>query len=108
MADKGTKGGSKKKARKEKARLMREKSKELTPLKEKTVGLEKKVKELETNIEEVNEKLVAASTSGDGELIGALSKELSDLKGELEQHYEDLFETTEELEKLETGWEEKS
>jgi ATP-binding cassette subfamily F protein 3 len=106
-ADKAENKGSKKKARKEKARLMREKSKELTPLKEKTEELEKKVKELEINIEEVNEKLVTASTSGDGELIGALSKELSDLKGELEQHYEDLFETTEELERLEAKWEEQ-
>jgi ATP-binding cassette subfamily F protein 3 len=104
---KGNKKESKKEARKGKARLLQEKSQELTPLKEKTEGLEKQVRELEVSIEEVNEKLVAASTSGDGELIGALSKELSDLKGKLEQSYEELFETTEELETLETKWEER-
>jgi ATP-binding cassette subfamily F protein 3 len=106
-AEKEQKKESKKGTRKERARLLQEKSKELSPFREKAQKLEKVIEEMETKIEQVNEKLIDASTSGDGEVIGALSKELSDLKTDLEDRYEELFKTTEELEQLEEKWEEK-
>ncbi len=106
-AEKEQKKESKKGTRKERARLLQEKSKELSPFREKAQKLEKVIEEMETKIEQVNEKLIDASTSGDGEVIGALSKELSDLKTDLEDRYEELFKTTEELEQLEEKWEEQ-
>ena len=102
------KSESKKESRKEKARLLQEKAQQLTPLKDWLKELEKGIKEMERQVERVHDELVAASTSGDGELIGTLSKKLSDVKVELENSYEELFETTEELERLEVQWEGKS
>jgi hypothetical protein len=52
--------------------------------------------------------LVDASSSGDGKLIAALSKELSNLNAGLEGRYQELFETTEELEELEREWQGKA
>ncbi|MDF1536805.1 MAG: ABC-F family ATP-binding cassette domain-containing protein [bacterium] len=101
------KGESKKEARKEKARLLKEKARDLAPLKEKTEGLEREVRELELEVEKVNEELIAASNSGDGDAIASLSKQLSELKDELERNYEELFGVTEELERLEQEWSEK-
>lgn len=98
---------SKRVSRKERARIQQEKAKILNPLREKVRELENAVSESETKIEDVNKDLVDASTSGDGELIAVLSKELSDLNEKLEEHYQELFETMEELEDLEGEWEEK-
>jgi len=96
---------SKKESRKERARLGQERKKELTPLKEKIKKLERSIGEMETRMEHINEELVNASTTGDGDLIATRSKEWSDLSSRLKRQYQALFETTEELEKLEEKWE---
>jgi len=106
-AEKIPKGESKKESRKERARLQKERSEELGPLKNRAEELEKRVHDLEVAVEKVNQELVDASTSGDGGLIGALSKKLSEKKEELENSYEELFAVTEDLEKKEREWEEK-
>ncbi len=105
--EKGAKGESKKEMRKEKARLFQERSRELGPLKDRSGQLETRVQDLESEVDKINGELVAASTSGNGELIGALSKRLSEKKEELENSYEELFAVAEELEEREKEWEEK-
>ena len=102
-----TKGESKKESRKERARVQQERAEELKPLKEKVKKLEQTVGEKEARIKGVNEELVKASTSGDGERIALLSKELSDLSLDLEKDYDALFAATEELEEREKEWEKK-
>jgi ATP-binding cassette subfamily F protein 3 len=99
---------NKKESRKERARLQQERIKELKPLKEMVKELEKTISEMEGRVEEINGELVDASSSGDGKLIAALSKELSNLNAGLEGRYQELFETTEKLEELEREWQGKA
>lgn len=98
---------AKKKTRKERARLVQERTRETAPLKQAIERLEKLIHEMETRIDEVNGELVKASGSGDADGIGALSKEHKDLKNSLDEHYTELFETTEKLEHLEEKWRER-
>jgi len=103
----GRQGGlkaSKKESRKERARIQQERSEKLNPMKEKVSKLERSIGEMETRMEHINEELVNASTTGDGDLIATRSKEWSDLSSRLKRQYQALFETTEKVEKLEEKW----
>jgi len=102
--EKRPKGESRKEARKERALLLQERSGELGPLKNRSEALEKEVHGLEIVVKKVNQELVDASTSGDGALIGVLSKKLSQKREELENSYEELFEITERIEELDARW----
>jgi len=104
-ARKKQKNESKRETRKERARLSQQRSRDLNPMKGKVGQLEKTIAETENRMEEINQDLIKASTAGDGDLIAALSKEMSVLKAGLETRYRELFETTEELEELEKKWE---
>lgn len=100
----GTKD-NKRETRKERARLLQERSRELAPLKEKVTELEKMIKDMESGIETANRDLVEASNSGDADRIGSLSKELKDMKNSIEDHYWQFFKVMENLEILEEKWE---
>ena len=73
-------------------------------MKEKVSKLERSIGEMETRMEHINEELVNASTTGDGDLIATRSREWSDLSSRLKRQYQALFESTEEVEKLEEKW----
>jgi len=113
MADKGSRaeGGAqrelkdnRKQSRKERARLLQERIKETAPLRERISRLEESIHEMEARIDEVNQDLIKASGTGEAEGIVTLSKELKDLQGRLEEHYANLFVSTENLEDLEEKW----
>lgn len=84
--------GKKKKAKnasggdpkREKAELLQERSRVLTPLKERVATLEKSVSQLEKAIAASQEALTAASTTKDSTAIQRLSQELARLKREVE------------------------
>jgi ATP-binding cassette subfamily F protein 3 len=106
--EKKTKIGSKKEARKEKARLQQERTRIKGPLQKRIKELEQRIAGLESNIERVNGELVEASNAGDGQSITELSKQLHSLTQEVEEGYDELMVASEELEELEKEWEGKA
>ncbi len=75
------KGGS---LRRDKAQIMHERSRVVTPIRERVAKLEKLIAQLESSIARLQEALTQASTKGDGAAIQRLSQELAQSQYELE------------------------
>lgn len=104
-ADGGVKPPSGGLSRQEKARLVQERSRELTPLRDRCSHLEKRIADLEKRIHEVNGLLIKASGDKNAKKIEELSMELHGLNVEVEDCYEGLVETSGALERVKKKWE---
>jgi ATP-binding cassette subfamily F protein 3 len=88
---KPTKGKKKKKdvtgsdPKREKAELLQERSRVLTPLRERVSKLEKEVAEIERSVSSTQDELLGATRAGKGSDIQRLSRELARVKGDLER-----------------------
>jgi len=88
------KGIGKKESRKIRAEIVSRRSAEVKPLEKEISKIEHTLEDLETNQQELNEQLVAASSSGDGSLIAELSKKLHQVQTEIDSLYERYEEAT--------------
>ena len=79
-------------SKKERADLVKERSKELNPLKKKRENLEKKILKSEKDLEEKSNEVISLSSGGEGKKISQLSKEINELEGFIEVSYEEFFE----------------
>jgi ATP-binding cassette subfamily F protein 3 len=94
-------------AKRDKAQVMQERSRLVTPLRERVASLEKSVAQLESSIASAQQALTQASTKGDGASIQRLSQELSQNKREVEQQIAQWEAAQAELEALEKTYEER-
>lgn len=81
---------SKKELQKARAVIIKERSKELGPLKLNIERLENLIHDNETLIAQKNEELVKASEESDVEKINSLSKKISDLQNEIDYAFDNL------------------
>jgi len=100
----GARREAKKETRRDRARLVQERSRQIAPLQEKNVRLECRIGELEAQIETANGLLVKASTEKNGQRISELSRELHRLNADVEQCYVDLAAVSEQLENAKKKW----
>jgi ATP-binding cassette subfamily F protein 3 len=94
-------------AKRDKAQVMQERSRLVTPLRERVASLEKSVAQLEGVIALSQQALTQASTKGDGASIQRLSQELAQNKREVEQQMLKWEAAQAELETLEKSYEER-
>ena len=80
-------GKTRKPDRKKRAEIVKERSKVLGPIKKEMDALERGIYEMEDRAEKVEEALSEASTAGDAEQIVALSKELTELRQQIEHDF---------------------
>ena len=71
--------------KREKAQVLQERSRQLTPLKEQVSSLERAIADLEKGVAKAQETLASASASGDSAGIKSASQELARAQKELEQ-----------------------
>jgi ATP-binding cassette subfamily F protein 3 len=93
--------------KRDKAQVMQERSRLVTPLRERVASLEKSVAQLEGVIASSQQALTQASTKGDGASIQRLSQELAQNKREVEQQMLKWEAAQAELETLEKSYEER-
>ena len=98
---------SRKEMRRLRSKVISERSAAARPLKERIDAAETAICGLEASVREVEEKLVAASTGGEANLCGALSKKLKEDKERIEDLFAELEEATLEFERLSREFEEK-
>jgi len=98
---------NKKELRKLRADILAEKKKMLKPLEDKVKSLEKLLEESDIKIDDLNNKLIEASSSGDAEAIANCSKELDNAKELSEKGLEELMTLTEELEEKSKHYDDK-
>lgn len=91
-------GLSKKEYRQKKSEIVASRSKALGPLRKKVARIEDDIEEKEGRMQSVNEALLEASQSGDGQQIQALSKELADLESDVETLFASLEKEMDDLE----------
>lgn len=110
---KPTKGKKKKKdvtgsdPKREKAELLQERSRVLTPLRERVSKLEKEVAEIERSVSSTQDELLGATRAGRGSDIQRLSRELARVKGDLERRISMWESAQEELDQNEAEFKEK-
>jgi ATP-binding cassette subfamily F protein 3 len=92
---------SKKEARKRRSEIITEKNRVVKPLEKKMAATEKGIEVQEEKLQELNQAMLAASQTGDGEKIAALSKEIHACQTKVDGHFET-------LEKLMSDLEEKA
>lgn len=97
-----TTGLSKKELRQKKSGIIKEKSQQLKPFKERITVLEDAIEKNDTAINETNNKLLEASEKQDGKLIPKLSKELAGLQQESEKLFDELENNLEMFDKIES------
>ncbi len=88
----------KKALRKLKAEIIQEKSRTLKPLESRMAQLEQNIEKLEGELSAVNQRLLAASSNGDGAAITDLAKQERDLQSSLETTYNKLDAVTSDFE----------
>ncbi len=98
---------TKKDARKLRSEIIAEKSKIIKPLEEKSASLEISITEYEEEVSAINEKLIEASSCGQGQLIGEYGKRLSELNKLIDEAFEELDKITQELDSKKEEYEEK-
>ena len=96
-----SKGLNKKEMRRKKSELIKEKSRKTGPLKKKIDLLETKIDENDQSIDNLNQQLLEASQTQDGNRIRVLSKQLADLQSQTDEMFEDLEVHMNEFEGLE-------
>ena len=92
-------------SKKERAELIKEKSKELNPLKKKREQLEKEIHENEKGLEAKNSEIILLSRGGEGKKISQLSKEINDLESLIENSYEEFFDLEAKIDECEKRFE---
>jgi ATP-binding cassette subfamily F protein 3 len=92
---------NKKDLRKQRADILSRKSKELKPVEEKMAGVENDIEENESTLEDLNKKMIELSSSGGGEKISELSKEIHEIRNSIDLLYTELEELTDRQEDLE-------
>ncbi|MCG8604677.1 ATP-binding cassette domain-containing protein [bacterium] len=97
----------KKALRKRKAELVQERSRALRPLEENMAALETAIEAKEIEAGVLTQKVVDASTNGDGEVLAELAKEERGLRIATEKLYSKLEEATAEFERKSTEFDEK-
>ena len=98
---------TKKDARKLRSEIIAEKNKIIKPLEEKSASLEISITEYEEEVSAINEKLIEASSCGQGQLIGEYGKRLSELNKLIDEAFEELDKITQELDSKKEEYEEK-
>lgn len=98
---------TKKDARKLRSEIIAEKNKIIKPLEEKSASLEISITEYEEEVNAINEKLIEASSCGQGQLIGEYGKRLSELNKLIDEAFEELDKITQELDSKKEEYEEK-
>ena len=93
--------------KKQRAKLVQERSKESSSFKKELEFCEEKIIELEENMAEENKKLQEASNSGDNSLMIELSQNISKLDKEIEELFQRLEVASESLENISLKYEEK-
>jgi ATP-binding cassette subfamily F protein 3 len=93
--------------KRQKAELLQERSRELTPVRNQVGELETQIGKLETDIAAYEQKIAAASGSGDGSAIPKLSQELAAAKRQLEIHISSWEELERKRELLESQFDER-
>jgi ATP-binding cassette subfamily F protein 3 len=93
--------------KRDKAQVMQERSRVVTPLRERVTALEKCVEQLESTIVTAQEALATASAKGDGGSIQRISQELAQSKREVEERISQWEAAQAELEALEKSYEER-
>jgi len=99
--------GSSRDLKREKAELLQERSRVLTPLKERVEGLEKRIGELESGIASAQEKLARLSSNSDGVGIAQTAQKLAASKAELEKLVQGWERASAELEERERDFAER-
>jgi ATP-binding cassette subfamily F protein 3 len=94
-------------SKRQKAELIQEKSRTLTPVKSKVSKLETTIGQLESQVATLEQKMLSASTSGAKSEIEKNSQELSKAKRDLEHAVEEWEQAEKERATLETQFEEK-
>jgi ATP-binding cassette subfamily F protein 3 len=84
------------------AEIVKERSKELKPLKTKVEELENLIHKSENEIKELNRSLILASEKQDGKLINELSQKISNLNQSIEESFDELELFSEDLQRKET------
>jgi ATP-binding cassette subfamily F protein 3 len=92
---------NKKDLRKQRADILSRKSRELKPVEEKIAGVETRIEENETALKSLNNRMIELSSSGEGEKISELSKEIHKTGNIIDLLYTELEELTDLQEGLE-------
>jgi len=93
-------GLSKKALRQKKSEIIADRSRVVGPIQKKITRIEDAIEACEIQIKTVNDALLTASETGDGEKIQIGSKELADLEARVEALFQDLETENEKLESL--------
>ena len=93
-------GLSKKALRQKKSEIIADRSRVVGPIQKKITRIEDAIEACEIQIKTVNDALLTASETGDGEKIQTGSKELADLEARVEALFQDLETENEKLESL--------
>jgi ATP-binding cassette subfamily F protein 3 len=93
--------------KRQKAELLQERSRELTPLRNQVGELEKQIGKLESEIAGYEQQIATASTQGEGATIQRLSQELASAKRRLEESLTSWEELERKRSKLEAAFEER-
>ncbi len=96
-----------KELRKRRSEIVAERSRVLKPVEKQIAGLESKIEKDEQTLERLNHDMQAASESGDGERIVALSQEIHETQTRIDADFEKLEGLTEILEREGAAYEEK-
>ena len=97
----GKKTKKKKLSKKERAQMVQERSKVLSPLKKEVEKQEKIITTLEDRFAKANKELIEASESSDGNNIATISKEISTIQCSIDEAFDCLEKATLELEEKE-------
>lgn len=98
----GAKGSlTKKKMRQKRSEIMTRRVATLKPIAAEMAAAEKKIDALEKELTGYNQKMIEASTAGNGKKIAALSREIHHLQGELDRLFDTLETLTVSHEKIE-------
>ena len=92
-------------SKKERAEIIKERSKELNPLKKKREQLERDIHENEKGLEAKNSEIISLSAGGEGKKISQLSREISDLESLIEISYEEFFDLEAKIDECEKRFE---
>lgn len=98
---------SRKELRKRRSEIVAERSRVLKPVEKQIAGLESNIETAEQTLERRHQEMQAASESGDGERIVALSQEIHDIQTRIDADFEKLEGLTEILEREGAAYEEK-
>ena len=98
---------SKKEIRRQKAKILEEKSKIVRPIEEKFNKLETEIKGYEKRLSECEIEIIEASKEKNGSKIENLSKEIHSIEQTIAEHYDNLEKVMEELDSASQIFEEK-